>query len=46
MGHVFGPFGWNKGGPHKHELTRFYPKLELRRALLYNVLWIGGAWDT
>ena len=33
-GHVFGPFGWTKGGPHKHELTESYPTLELRRALL------------
>ena len=31
---MFGPFGWTKGVPHKHELTKFYPKLELRRALL------------
>ena len=31
---MFGPFGWTKGGPHKHKLTRFSPKLELRRALL------------
>ena len=31
---MFGPFGMTKSGPHKHELTRSYPKLELRRALL------------
>ena len=30
---VFGPFGKTKGGPHKRELTKFYSKLELRRAL-------------
>ena len=33
-GHVFGPFGYTKGGHHKHELTKFSSKLELRRALL------------
>ena len=33
-GVVFSPFGWTKGKRHKHELTKFYPKLELRRALL------------
>ena len=29
-GHLFGPFEWTKGGPHKHELTKFYPKLKLK----------------
>ena len=28
-GLVLGPFGWTKGGPHKHELTKIYPKLDL-----------------
>ena len=31
---MFDPFGWTKGRPHKHELTNFYPKLDLRRVLL------------
>ena len=31
---MIGQFGWIKDGPHKHELTKSYPKLELRRALL------------
>ena len=31
---MFGPLGWTKSGPHKHELIKFYSKLELRRALL------------
>ena len=31
---MFGPFGLTKGWAHKHELTRFYPKLKLRKALL------------
>ena len=32
-GRLFGPVGWTKGGPHKSQLTKFYPKLQLRRAL-------------
>ena len=39
---MFGPFGWTKGGPHKHKLTRFYPKLEPKRALLYKQYSIDG----
>ena len=30
---MFGQFGWTKGGPHDRELTKFYLKIELSRAL-------------
>lgn len=33
-GHMFGQYGWTKGGPHKCEFTEFYIKFALRTVLL------------
>ena len=40
VGRVFGPFGWTKGRPHNRDLTGFYPKLALWRALPHIYIYI------